>query len=334
MPDVEHPPSLVPLSSVQARSVDWLWRPYLPLGKLTILAGEGGLGKTTVALDIAARVSRGAPMPDGSQSDPAHVVIFTAEDGIGDTIRPRCEVAGADLDRVLVLKDESALVTFRDVDLFDELLGDSGARLVIIDPLSVFIACDYVTKPHLVRQALTPMAALAERRGLSVLIVAHVTKAGAGRAMQRVEGAASIGNASRSVLMLGQDPKDDARLVLAHAKSNLAALGPSWSLARVAAADGTVRVQWNGPSDVRADELAYVPPPGEATKLRQAEEMLAELLADGPVLTRDVEAEAKRRDVGWRTVQTARGKLGIIAARSGRDRTDPYEWRMPDDGEA
>ena len=174
--DLDHPGTgavLIRLEDVKREKVRWLWEGWIPLAKLTVLDGDPGLGKSLTTLDITARVSTGRPMPDGSRGDlkdPESVVIMSAEDGLGDTIRPRLEAAGADCERIFALQaigegDDARLPDLTDLDAVRESVQQHDAKLVIIDPLMAFLPSDSdAHRDQDVRRILAPLARLAEER--------------------------------------------------------------------------------------------------------------------------------------------------------------------------
>jgi hypothetical protein len=218
------------LSSVEPEEVSWLWPSWLALGKLALVDGDPGLGKSAMTLDLAARVSSGKVFPDGAECEPAGVVLLSAEDGLADTIRPRLDAAGADTSKVLALAtvpDEDGhdrlLSIPEDLALIEKGIRRVGARLVVVDPLMAFLSGD--TNSHRdqdVRRALAPLAGLAERTGAAVLVVRHLNKAAANNPLYRGGGSIGIIGAARMAFVVGKDPQDESRRVLASTKNNLA----------------------------------------------------------------------------------------------------------------
>jgi hypothetical protein len=308
------------VGDVPAERVGWLWPRWLPAGKLAVLDGDPGQGKSTVSLDIAARVSTGAAMPDGASVEAAAgVVILSAEDGIGDTIRPRLEAAGADLDRIhavqAVLNDGEALLPTLPYDarLVGDLVEIVQAGLVIVDPLMAYL--DGATNSHRdhdIRRALAPLAQVAEDRGCTILVVRHLNKAPGGRAVHRGGGSIGIIGAARIGLLAGQHPSDDDLRVLAVAKSNLAAI-PSPIAYRLAEDHelGCARVEWRGSVDLHADDLVAHHDPQERSALDEAVEFLRVELADGPRAASEIMSEAKRTGIAERTLARAKSALQV-----------------------
>jgi len=227
------PPSLLPaqpkmvrLSDVTPEEVVWLWKDRIPCAKLTLLEGDPDVGKSLIAYDLAARVSAGHPMPlDTAPHEPAGVVILSAEDGPGDTIRPRLEAAGADVRRIVAFSLDHALPTIPD-DLteIERAILSVGARLVIVDPLVAFLGERVrATNDQQVRRALTPLAALTQRTGVAVLAIRHLTKNE--RASAKYRGGGSIGllGAARAVFLAAAHPTDPTCKILVPVKTNLSA---------------------------------------------------------------------------------------------------------------
>jgi hypothetical protein len=257
-------PILRTLSDVAPQPICWLWRNYVPLGKLVVIEGHPGTGKSVVTADLIARVTTGVAMPDGSTSDlrgPANVVILAAEDDPADTLRPRLQAAGADLSRVhlweTITTDEvSRLPMFpEDVATLANVVAETGAKLVVIDPITAFLSPRVdAWKDAEVRRALTPLSLLAADMGIAVLTIRHWTKALTANPLHRGGGSIAFVAAARSILAVVQHPEDDELRVLASIKSNLAARPPS--LAFEIEQAGTVPViRWKGPVDLSANDL-------------------------------------------------------------------------------
>lgn len=251
------------VSSIKAERVEWLWPGYLPLGKLSILEGDPGLGKSTLTLDLAARLTVGGALPDGTPGiEPSNVLLFTAEDAIGDTVRPRLEAAGADLDRVYVMQgirtsDGQRMIEFpQDVPRLEHAIKHFGARFVIIDPLMAFLGSGIDShRDQDVRRVLYPLAEMASRTGTAVLLMRHLNK-GTGKVMYRGGGSIGIVGAVRLGMLVAPDPEFLSRQVLAVFKSNLAPI-PDALCYRLLNDElrGVARVAWEGPSEHDASDL-------------------------------------------------------------------------------
>lgn len=293
----------VRMSDVKPEPVTWLWPSRIPLGKFTLLDGDPGLGKTLVALDLAARVSCGLPMPDGAQTAPAGVVILTAEDGLGDTIRPRLEAAGADLSRVLAVEyvpdqdgDHPPEIP-ADLPALEDAIGEIGAILVILDPLVAYLAgATNANRDADVRRALAPLAAMATRLGPAVLGIRHLNKTAMGNPLYRGGGSIAFIGAARAGLLVSRDPEDDTRRVLAMTKSNLAPMARALSFT-IDGATGVPRVRWLGDSHHTAAGLlaAAAGDSDERSAMADAVEFLRSALGAGPVSAR----KSRARRASW-----------------------------------
>jgi len=261
-PTAPERPAGVLLSEVTAEEITWLWANRIPRGKLTILEGDPDEGKSTVAFDLAARVSTGAAMPLETRTrEPAGIVILSAEDALGDTIRPRLEAAGADLDHILGFRFEELPTIPDGLTVIEAAINRVEAALVIIDPLVAFFGrAVHAYRDHDVRRALTPLAALADRTGAAVLAIRHLNKARMARAKYRGSGSIGIIGAARSALLVARDPEDPSRRLLAPVKGNLAAPAPAVAFSLVAAGT-TARVAWLGETAHTAEGLLAHPAP-------------------------------------------------------------------------
>jgi len=327
------------VADVEAEHVSWLWPGYLPAGKLCLLDGDPGAGKSTMTLDVAARVSTGSPMPDGAPCGrPGHVLLLSAEDGIGDTIRPRLEAAGADLTRVSVLTelldDEQR---GRPLDLSTDLAGIRphinrvGASLVVVDPLMAFLGTGVDShRDQDIRRALHPLANLADQTGATVLIVRHLNKSSAGSALYRGGGSIGIIGAARAAFVVATDPDDAERRVLAPTKSNLAMQPPSLLYRLVSDPDRACgRIVWEGVSVRHADELlSSGEQQGEQT---EAATFLRELLEVEPLPAKVVLARARDAGVAERTLKRAKAHLGVDSIKTGFGEDARWLWKLPDE---
>ncbi len=207
----------VPANTVAPQRVAWLSPGRIPLGRLTVLDGDPGLGKSTVTLDLAARVTTGRPMPNGAPGVGGGVVILSAEDGVADTIRPRLDAAGAACARVRVVGVDHALLAIPgDLPELERAIADVGPVLVVVDPLSAYLGATVNSwRDQDVRRALGPLAGLTERTGAAIVVVRHLTESGGASPLYRGGGSIGIIGAARSGLLVAPEPDDDARRVLA-----------------------------------------------------------------------------------------------------------------------
>lgn len=262
------------LADVQSTRVEWLWPGYLPLGKIVTLEGDPGQGKSTITLDIAAKLSTASPMPDMYRPDaPATTLLFTAEDSVADTVKPRLEAVDADLTRIhavtAINTDDGPrpLAVPEDVDALEQAIRAYDARLVIIDPFIQFLSSSIdAHRDHDVRRAMYPLTSLAERTGVCILLMRHLNK-GQGRAMYRGGGSIGITGAVRLGMVVGTEPDTEQR-VLAVYKSNLAAMPTPISYSIVPAElRGVGCIRWGMPIDCTADELLAAPNKSKARRV-------------------------------------------------------------------
>jgi hypothetical protein len=346
--NIEDGPELRPeeigklLSDVEPEEVEWLWPSRLALGKLALVDGDPGLGKSAMTLDLAARVSSGHAFPDGALCEPAGVVVLSAEDGLADTIRPRLDAAGADVSRVLSLAtiadehgQERLLSIPEDIPLIEKGIERVGARFVVVDPLMAFLSGD--TNSHRdqdVRKALAPLAGLAERTGACVLVVRHLNKAQGNNPLYRGGGSIGIIGAARMAFVVGKDPQDEIRRVLASTKNNLAKSPKSLMFTLQEADNGAVRVNWLGESEVSAHQLLATPREEEHADARsEAVEFLNDVLAGGPVPASQVKQEAEDAGISERTLKRAKKIVRVITYReneAGEKRgAGRWMWKLP-----
>jgi hypothetical protein len=327
-------------SEVEPERVEWLWGGWLPRGKLVMLDGDPGGGKSTITASLAARVSRGVEMPDGSQGcEAADVAVLSAEDGAADTIRPRLEAAGADLERVHIIDavrdgDETRLPEIPgDLVLLEQLVTDTGAKLVVVDPIVAYLpGSTDAHKDQSVRRALAPLARLAERTGATVVSVRHLNKAGGSRAMYRGGGSIAFIGAARVGLLAAADPDDETgdRRVLAVVKSNLAETPDS--LAYTLRSDhelGCGVIEWQGASSHSADDLLRAPQSDEErSALDEAKDFLQAELDEGPVLAADIKAKAQKDGIKDITLRRAKSSLEIVSERAGFGPGSEVYWGL------
>jgi hypothetical protein len=329
--------SVVKASNVEREEVEWVWTGRVPRRKTTIIEGDPGLGKSTLTLDVAARVTRGWPMPGCDvESAPADVVLLCSEDGIADTIKPRLAAHGADLDRVHIVTGVPAgdglnrpFTIPHDVPLLRELVLRVNAALIIIDPLIAHLAGGVNSyKDHDVRIALAPLSALAEESGAAIVFVRHLVKSRAGQAIHQGGGSIGFIASVRSALVVVKDPDDPVGRIVASQKSNLAP--PSRSLRftlESASPTDPARIHWRGESDHSASELLADPERGDdSSALDEAVEFLRAELSGGARWSKEI--QRLYRDAGHTdaTVRRARPKAGVSTDKVG----DRWMWSLRD----
>jgi hypothetical protein len=298
---------IIRMSDVELTPVEWLWKPYLPFGKLSVLQGNPGEGKTYFAMHLAAACTNGKLLPNMERMEPFNVIYQTAEDGLGDTVKPRLIEAGADLDRVLVIDDSEVQLTLSD-ERIEKAIVENNARLVIIDPIQAYLGADVdMNRANEVRPIFMRLGQVAQRTGCAILLIGHLNKAAGMQSLQRGLGSIDIAAAVRSVMFIGKLKHDPTMRILTHEKSSLAP--PGASLAFSLGDEGGFR--WVGEYDITADEMLSGIEPQRETKTQQAKDLIFTLLAGGKqVLSEDIDKAALERGIPGRTVRDAKRELG------------------------
>ena len=298
---------IIRMSDVELTPVEWLWKPYLPFGKLSVLQGNPGEGKTYFAMHLAAACTNGKLLPNMERMEPFNVIYQTAEDGLGDTVKPRLIEAGADLDRVLVIDDSDVQLTLSD-ERIEKAIIENNAQLVIIDPIQAYLGADVdMNRANEVRPIFMRLGQVAQRTGCAILLIGHLNKAAGMQSLQRGLGSIDIAAAVRSVMFIGKLKHDPTMRILTHEKSSLAP--PGASLAFSLGDEGGFR--WVGEYDITADEMLSGIEPQRETKTQQAKDLICTLLAGGKqVLSEDIDKAALERGIPGRTVRDAKRELG------------------------
>jgi len=327
-------------SEVTPQRVAWLWANHIPFGKVTLFDGDPDLAKSTVSLDLAARVTRGLPMPDGTEPGcpPAGAVIVSLEDGIADTIRPRLEVAGAALEKVRIVSvikgaDGIERTPTLPVDLpsIEAAIQDVNAKLLVLDPFVAMLAADTNSyRDQDIRRVLAPVAALAEKTGVAVVCIRHLNKSGGQNAKYRGGGSIGIIGAARAAFLFADKPGEEGRYVFAPVKGNLWRGKPAALEYSIEDRDGQPGISWKGVSVHSAASLLAQPEGAEESNgLADARNFLSEFLADGPRDSREVFKEARKARVSERTLYRAKAALGIKSQKEGIGDGQHWEWVFP-----
>lgn len=331
------------LSDVKAKPIRWLWPGRFARGKVAMLAGHPGLGKSQLTASLAAVVTTGGRWPvDRTTCELGNVIFFSAEDDAEDTIRPRLEAAGADLDRVFILDavlggDGTRPRAFNlasDLHRLGEMLAHIGeVALIVIDPITAYLGGTDSHKNADIRALLSPLGELAAKHGAAVVCVSHLNKGGSGEALMRVTGSLAFVAAARAAFLIARDKEDKHRRLFLPIKNNIGndESGLAFSVESHTLAGGieTSRISWEAEAvTISADEaMAPQGNPEERSALDDAKEFLSNMLDDGPVSSRQLKGDAEGAGIAWRTIQRAQKALGIEARKEGMK--GPWLWSLP-----
>lgn len=315
---------LISMGDIQTEKVRWLWYPYLPRGKITIIQGDPGEGKTTFALAVVARLTCGLPMQgEKTALPPMNVIYQTAEDGLADTIKPRLTAMAADCSRVLVIDESEKGLTMGDKRL-EQVIRETSAGLAILDPLQAYLGDSVdVHRANEVRPIFKRLGQVAEATGCAIVLIGHMNKMQGAKSAYRGLGSIDFRAAARSVLLVGRSRDDPEQRVVVHDKSSLAPEGPS-ILFSISPDRG---FNWDGFCDTSADELLSGRD-GSLSKTRQAEMMLREALESGPLPSDELLPRSSALGVSERTLKIAKQNLGVTAFRQG----DRWYSQLPQEG--
>ena len=322
---------LINMEQVEVEKIDWLLYPFIPFGKVTIVQGDPGEGKTTMVLQIIAKLTKGeAVLPSGSDEsaleektmvlEPVNVIYQTAEDGLGDTIKPRLLSAGADCSRVMVIDDGDQALTMMDARL-EEAIIQTKARLVVLDPIQGFLGADVdMHRANEIRPLMKRVALLAEKYHCAIILIGHMNKNSNGKSSYRGLGSIDFQAAARSVLIVGRIKDEPEIRVVCHVKSSLAPEGKSIAFRL----DKDTGFEWIGEYDISADDL--LSGDNRRQKIHVAKEFLQEVLASGSVAQTKVAEEAESRGIKKKTLWNAKKELEIDSVKIGNQ----WFWMLPE----
>ena len=335
-------------SEIVPQRIEWLWDGRIARGKITVLDGDPGLGKSTVIVDLASRLTSGRPMPKSQDAcEPGNVVIASCEDGMADTIVPRLNAADAELSRIhffSVLRDgkggERLPAIPEDLPAFERVISETNAQLVIIDPLMGYLSDTANSwKDQSVRKALTPLAGLAERSGAAIVVVRHLRKGEHESAIYAGGGSIAIIGQARTGLLVTEDPEKATDRILSVTKCNVAAKAPSLRFRfSTPGPDQPMllapKIEWLEEVQLSADELVQ----GARCRSRngpkeEAVTFLREVLANGPMSANWIEKQAGERGISPATLGRAKSSLGVWSRRREWLETEGIELGEPNSPE-
>ena len=311
---------MIRMSEVQSQEIEWLWYPFIPYGKLTIIQGDPGDGKTTMVLNLAAKLSKGEALDENMKvTEPVNVIYQTAEDGLADTVKPRLELAGADCERIIVIDESDKSLSMVDERL-EEAIVRTGARLLILDPIQAYLGGGMdMNRANEARDMTKKLGALAEKTKCAIILIGHMNKASGNKAAYRGMGSIDFFAVARSVFLVGRVEGDSNTRAVVQIKNNLAAFGHPKAFAL--SEEG---FQWIGDYEITVDEvLGGIAP--KANKMEQAKQMLRELAeTQNAVLSNEIFDRAEELGISKRTLENAKKELGIRA----RKINNAWYWEL------
>ena len=313
---------LISMDQVPIEEVQWLWYPYIPYGKLTIIHGDPGEGKTTLILRLAALLSQGESLPcDDRPQEPVKIIYQTAEDGLGDTIKPRLLAGDADCAQIKVIDETEASLTLLD-ERVEQAISETGARVMILDPVQAYVGTGVdMNRANEVRTVLAQLSRIAEKYKCAMILVGHLNKAQGTKSQYRGLGSIDFQAAARSVLIVGRVKEKPEGRVMAHEKSSLAPEGEP--VAFELSADNGFR--WLGHYDISIDDL--LSGVSREKKSDLAEKLIRDCLSDGRYPQQALMDKAKRMDISKRIIDEVKKRLNVRSVKDGNQ----WFWQLPDE---
>ena len=318
--------TLINLEDIEPEVIEWLWYPYIPKNKLTMIEGDPGLGKSWLTMALASYISRGKPLPYQLKEEPGKVLILSAEDGIADTIKPRLVTLKANTKNIIAIPEPLSF-TEAGVKALEKAIKEIKPKLIIIDPLVAYLGSKVdLHKANETREVMARLTQLAEHSQSAIILVRHLTKGGKDKAIYRGIGSIDLTAAVRSVLAIGRNPQDpNEGRVICHIKSNLAPLGRPLAY-NLDAGDKDHPFTFGKELDVDVNEVLSQQPTTGKGSTEQAKEFLENLLNGGKtMLSLDIKREAEARGIGSKQLRKAKNLLGVVMIIE----EGQYKWQLP-----
>ena len=307
-------------NTIQPKEITYLWEPYVPLGKITLIVGDSGLGKTTVAIDIAARLTTGSPMPLSDAKPILGNVLFqTQEDDLADTLIPRCINAGVDINRIESIETTDLNID-EDCDIIEQHIQETNARAIYFDPLQGFLGKSAdMCRITDIRRLLSNLGKIAARNDCAVIIIAHQNKNSSGNDLHRVFGSVDITAVARSVLRVSASDTDPDTRVITHIKSSVSRPGSPIAFRIEDNAPIMYLSEYDGDFDDFDNEMIV----DDNCKREKAIEIISSMLADSPKVGTEIFKACEEAGISTRTVERVKKELNV---RSGRDNFNQRVW--------
>lgn len=308
---------LIKMDEIQTEKIRWLWYPYIPYGKITLIQGDPGEGKTTFILAVAAFLTNGQPILDtGDNIEPVKVIYQTAEDGLADTIKPRLEEVGADCSKVIVIDESEQALTLSD-ERIEKAIIKTGAKLLILDPLQAYLGSDVdMHRANEIRPVFKALAGVAERTGCAVVVIGHMNKMIGTKGLYRGLGSIDIAAAVRSILLVGRDKASENTRIMAQLKSSLAPEGCPIAFEL----DRESGFRWVGAYDVSIDDILNgTHTEREPTKKLQAISLIVEMLHGGDMPCANIYKRLEEHNISRRTVENAKKEANVRSYKNGNE---------------
>ena len=312
---------IISMDEVPVEEVEWLWYPYIPFGKLTIIHGEGGEGKTTLILQLAALLSRGEKLPcDSTEREPIKVIYQTAEDGLGDTIKPRLLADNADCSQIKVIDESEATLTMLD-ERIEKAIVETGARALILDPVQAYIGAKVdMNRANEVRAILSQLGRIDGQYRCAIILVGHLNKVQGNKSNYRGLGSIDFQATARSVLIVGRLKDNPQIRVMVQDKSSLAPEGEPIAFEL----DKENGFRWLGHYDISADDLLCGIP--REKKSEQAENLILEYLSQGKYPQQALLKKAQAIGISKRVLDEAKKELNVRSLKEGSQ----WYWELPE----
>ena len=303
---------IISMDEVPVEEVEWLWYPYIPFGKLTIIHGDGGEGKTTLILQLAALLSRGEKLPyDSTEREPIKVIYQTAEDGLGDTIKPRLLAGNADCSQIKVIDESEATLTMLD-ERIEKAIVETGARALILDPVQAYIGAKVdMNRANEVRAILSQLGQIAGQYRCAIILVGHLNKAQGNKSNYRGLGSIDFQATARGVLIVGRLKDNPQIRVMVQDKSSLAPEGEPIAF-ELGKENG---FRWLGHYDISVDDLLSGIP--KEKKSEQAENLILEYLSKGKYPQKELVKKAQTIGISKRVLDEAKKALNVRSLKEG-----------------